>query len=59
MIYLKMYFERNRYAQTSSGIPLLRKPRRHGLFGGRGERMGGGFMGGPGIRAAKMLASAI
>ena len=32
---------------------------RHGLFGGRGrpfDRMGGGFMG-PGMRAAKMLAS--
>jgi hypothetical protein len=26
MIYLEMYFERNRYAPTSSRVPLLRKP---------------------------------
>jgi len=41
-------------------FPFFESRGRHGLFGGRGgpfERMGGGFMGGPGIRAAKMLAS--
>jgi DNA-binding PadR family transcriptional regulator len=41
-------------------FPFFENRGRHGLFGGRGrpfERVGGGFMGGPGVRAAKMLAS--
>jgi DNA-binding PadR family transcriptional regulator len=39
--------------------PFFEERGRHGFFGGRGrhfDRMGGGFMG-PGMRAAKMLAS--
>lgn len=33
------------------------EPRHHGQFGGRGQFSRRGFMGGPGIRAARMLAS--
>jgi DNA-binding PadR family transcriptional regulator len=55
-----MYFERINMHRHHQEFPFIENRGRHGLFGGRGrpfERMGGGFMGGPGVRAAKMLAS--
>src|SRR6202522_2180449 len=61
VIYLVMYFMKgiHMHRHNYQDFSHFEERGRHGHFGGRGrpfDRMGGGFMG-PGMRAAKMLAS--